>query len=180
MHTLLVGLTLLMTANGGPQFARDHSCAKADKKAGAAKTTTPAVDPNAMLAKSHGGKVWIVTGPTPNAEGAELGKWLDKHPPKAEIKKEAKDTRWSMTYIAVFKKPPARGPATVQFVDKKEPGTLVDQYSTDTAATSVVFQEPYDLDTNNGFNKDRTYIIRVGQIIKNKFVTYATGEVSLK
>jgi hypothetical protein len=43
-----------------------------------------------------------------------------------------------------------------------------------------VFQEPYDLETNNGFNKGHTYIIKVGQIIKSKFVSYATGEVTLK
>jgi hypothetical protein len=65
-------------------------------------------------------------------------------------------------------------------MDKKEPGTLVDQYSTQTPGGSLVFQEPYDLETNNGFNKGHTYIIKVGQIIKSKFVSYATGEVTLK
>ena len=94
--------------------------------------------------------------------------------------KKPTEERWPITFIAVFKKAPAKGPVTVEFVDKKEPGTLVDQFSPPTVAESVVFQEPYDLETNNGFNKGHTYVIKVGQIIKGKFVSYATGEVSLK
>jgi hypothetical protein len=44
----------------------------------------------------------------------------------------------------------------------------------------VVFQEQYDLDTNNGINKGHTYVIKVGQIIKGKFISYVSGEISLK
>jgi hypothetical protein len=180
---LLVGLTLFVTTNAAPSFARDGAC-RAHKKASAAagkkSDSTPAADPNAVLAKSHGGKIWILGSATPNVEGTELGKWLDGHPSANTVTKKANEERWPITFLAVFKHAPAKGPATVQFVDKKEPGTLVDQYSTESTATSVVMQEPYDLDSNNGFNKDHTYIIKIGQIIKNKFVPYASGEITLK
>lgn len=172
MRTLLFGLALLVAAHGSALAAKGS--AKQAKKA------TPAADPNEIVGKAHGGKVWIVTGAAPNVEGAELDKWLSSHPSTADVTKKPNEERWPITFIAVFKKAPAKGPVTVEFVDKKEPGTLVDQFSPPTVAESVVFQEPYDLETNNGFNKGHTYVIKVGQIIKGKFVSYATGEVSLK
>ncbi len=101
-------------------------------------------------------------------------------PPAAEVTKKANEERWPINFLAVFKKPPAKGPLTIEFMDKKEPGTLVDQYSTETPVGTLVYQEPYDLDTNNGFNKGHTYVIKVGQIIKKKFVNYASGEVTLE
>ena len=180
MHTLLVGLALLIAAHTTPTFARNASVCKAAKKQDAKKGATTEADPNVVVGKAHGGKVWIVTAPPPNVEGEELSKWLSSHAPAAEVAKKSNEERWPITFIAVFKKPPAKGPLTVEFVDKKEPGTLVDQYSTQSQSGSLVFQEPYDLDTNNGFNKGRTYVVKVGQIIKGKFVSYANGEVTLK
>jgi hypothetical protein len=175
MNTLLVGLALLVAANTQPQLAKNDSGAKAAKKGSA-----PAADPNLVVSKSHGGKVWVIASSPPSGEGEDLNKWLSSHPSATEVSKKAKEERWPITFVAVFKKPPAKGPMTIEFVDKKEPGTLVDQYSSQPQEGGVVFQEPYDLDTNNGFNKDHTYVIKVGQIIKGKFVSYATGEVTLK
>ena len=180
MHTLLVGLALLVAANTGSELAKNDSGGKAAQKKDGSKKGTPAADPNVAASKAHGGKVWILTGSPPSVEGEELVKWLSGHGPAAEVTKKANEERWPINFLAVFKKPPAKGPLTIEFMDKKAPGTLVDQYSTATPAGSLVYQEPYDLDTNNGFNKGRTYIIKVGQIIKNKFVSYASGEVSLK
>ena len=179
MQTLLVGLALLVAANTAPDLARHDSCGKAAKKQEAKKGPS-AADPNTAASKAHGGKVWILTAEPPSAEGEELVKWLSSHASAAEITKKADEERWAINFLAIFKKPPAKGPLTVEFVDKKEPGTLVDQYSTQTPAGPLVFQEPYDLDTNNGFNKGHTYLVKVGQIIKGKFVHYATGEVTLK
>lgn len=173
MRTLPVVLALLLAVPSAQVFAKPAPAAKKAK-------ATPAADPNEVVAKNHGGKVWIVTGSPPSVEGEELNKWLSSHTSAAELTKNANEDRWAITFIAVFKKAPAKGPITVEFVDKRDPGTLVDQFSPPTVAESVVFQEPYDLDTNNGFNKGHTYIIKVGQLIKNKFVSYASGELSLK
>jgi hypothetical protein len=173
MRTLLFGLALLVAAHGPALAAKKGSAAG---KKGAA----PAADPNEVVGKAHGGKVWIIGANSPSGEGEDLNKWLSGHPSETTLTKKSNEERWPMTFIAVFKKTPAKGPITVEFVDKKEPGTLVDQFSPPTIAESVVYQEPYDLDTNNGFNKDHTYLIKVGQIIKGKFVSYASGEVTLK
>lgn len=172
MRLSLAGLALLVAMNAAPLHAKPSK--------GGGKSPATAADPNAAVAKTHGGKVWILTGGSPNVEGEELGKWLNSHPSATEITKKPSEERWSINYLAVFKKPPAKGPMTIQFVDKKEPGTLVAQESTQTPGGSIVFQEPFDLDANTGFNKGRTYIMKVGQIIKNRFQTYATTEITLK
>jgi hypothetical protein len=172
MKILLAGLALLVATIAAPAFAKGGK----DKKASSA----PAVDPNTAVSKAHGGKVWILNSAPPSGEGADLAKWLSSHPAAAEVAKKPTEERWPITYFAVFKKPPAKGPVTIEFVDKKEPGTLVAQESSQAPAAGLVFQEPFDLETNSGFNKGHTYIVKVGQIINKKFVTYATGEVSLK
>ena len=148
--------------------------------AAAKKAKPQEADPNEAVGKAHGGKVWIVTGSTPSVEGEDLNKWLSSHPSASELTKNPSEDHWPLTFIAIFKKLPARGPVTVKLVDKQDPGTLVDQFSPTTVAESVVFQEPYDLDVNNGFNKSHSYIIKVGQLLKGKFVSYASGEFSLK
>jgi hypothetical protein len=82
--------------------------------------------------------------------------------------------------VAVFKKPAAKGPITVQFYDKEDPKNVVDQDSPSNDAATLVYQNTYDLDPDHGFNKGRTYVMKVGQIIKGKFQPYATGELKLK
>jgi len=176
MNTLLAALALLVAANNAPLLAKNDCAGKAKKPA----STPAATDSNTTVAKAHGGKAWIITGPAPSSEGEELSKWLSSHPAAAEVTKKPSEERWPITILAVFKKPPAKGPMTLEFVDKKEPRTLVAQDSSQTPGGDLVFQEPYDLETNNGFNKGHTYIVKVGQLIKKRFVTYATGEVTLK
>ncbi len=177
MQTLLVGLALVIA---GTTTARPMNGSVVYTLAKQEAKKAPPSDPNAVVSKEHGGKVWVLTSSGPNAEGVDLAKWLSAHPTSAEVAKKPNEERWPITFLAVFRKAPAKGPLTVEFIDKKDPSTLVDQYSTQGQAGGLVFQEPYDLDTNNGFNKGRTYIIKVGQIINKKFVSYATGEVSLK
>jgi hypothetical protein len=176
MKILLAALALLVAMNAAPALAKGGGGDKGAKKG----TTAPAVDPNIAAAKAHGGKVWILTSTPPNSEGDELAKWLSSHPSATEVSKKPSEERWSINYLAVFKKPPAKGPLTIEFVDKKEPGTLVAQDSSQAPGGSLVFQEPYDLDANNGFNKGHTYVMKVGQLIKGRFQTYATAEIALK
>ena len=172
MRILWAALALMVATNVTPVFAK----AKTAKKA-----ASPAADPNAVVAKAHGGKLWILAGPLPGSEGEELSKWLSSHPSATEVSKKPNEERWAISYVAVFKSLPAKGPMTIEFFDKKEPRTLVAQDSSQTpGGDSVVFQEPYDIDVNNGFNKGRTYIMKVGQLIKGKFKSYASGEITLK
>jgi len=173
MRILLAALALLIATNAAPLYAKGRA---KSKRSAAAQVS----DPNAVVAKEHGGKVWILTSTAPDSEGEELSKWLSSHPAAGEVSKKPSEERWPIKYLAVFKKPPAKGPITIQFVDKKEPRVLVAEDSSQTMGGSLVFQEPYDIDVNNGFNKGHTYIMKVGQIIKHRFISYATGEVSLK
>jgi hypothetical protein len=137
-------------------------------------------DPNAAVARAHGGHVWVRSEPLPSSDGSRLGSWLGAHPPKAAVETKAKDTPWSINYIAVFKKPALKGAMTVQFVEKGDAKGFVDQYSPDNGSSSTIFRGTYDLSPDQGFNKGHTYVIKVGQLLKGKFVLYATGEVSLK
>jgi hypothetical protein len=171
MRILLAGLALLVAMNAAPALAKGGK----GKKVSAA-----ASDPNAVVSRAHGGKVWILATQPPSVEGEELSKWLGSQPAKAELTKKPNEERWRIIYLAVFKRPPARGPMTFQFVDKKEPKFIVDQDVSQIPGEGLVFQEPYDLESDKGFNKNHTYIMKVGQIIKRKFITYATGEVTLK
>lgn len=147
--------------------------------AAAKKKEEAPADPNAAVAKAHGGKVLVTEGDLPANEGDRLSAWLAGRPKTAEVTRKGSDGAWNIGYVAVFKKPAARGPMTVQFFEKGD-DDLVDTYSPPNDVSSVVFQATYELEPDKGFNKGRTYVIKVGQIIKGKFQTYATGELSLK
>jgi hypothetical protein len=169
MKTLVAAFALLAAMGASAE-------AKKSDRGEAAK----AVDPNVSVAKEHGGKVWVVAGEGPSVEGEDLNKWLASHPAGRDIARQQNQEIWPISYVAVFKKTPPKGPMTVEFVDKADPKTTVERYSPSTHGSGLVFQEGYDLDPNNGFNKGHTYLVRVGQLINKKFVPYATGEVTLK
>jgi hypothetical protein len=150
--------------------------------AGAAgKNVAPAEAPapNASLAKSYGGRVWVTDGAAP-ARGEELRAWLAAHGGAAELARKGKEGPWAATYVAVFKRPAAKGPVTVKFFDKAAQKNVVEESSSDNDAPTLVYQGSYDLDPDHGFNKGHTYLIRVGQIIKGRFQPYASGEVTLR
>jgi len=147
---------------------------------GGKKPEAKVADPNEKASKAHGGKVWVQGDTIPSEQGDALMQWLGSHPATQAIGQKAKDGPWAIQYVAVFRKPAAKGPMTVQFVDKTDPKNVVDQYSPNNDAAALVFQSSFDLDPDRGFNKGHTYLIKVGQLIKKSFVVYATGEVTLK
>jgi hypothetical protein len=144
------------------------------------KEPPPPADPYVAVAKTHGGKVWTQEK-APAADGEALRAWLAQNPPASgEVGRKGKDGPWTFAYVAVFKKPIAKGPVTVQFFDKEDPKNIVDQGSPANDAATLVYQGIYELDPDHGFNKGHTYVMKVGQIIKGKFQPYATGELTLK
>jgi hypothetical protein len=143
------------------------------------KEPPPPVDPNVAVAKMYGGKVFA-DEKAPASDGETLKTWLSSRPPVGEVGRKSKDGPWTVSYVAVFKKPAAKGPITVQFFDKEDPKNVVDQESPSNDAATLVYHGSYDLDPDRGFNKGRTYVIKVGQIIKGKFLPYATAELKLK
>jgi hypothetical protein len=143
------------------------------------KKEVPAADPNAAVAKTYGGKIWTEEK-VPAGGGEALRSWLSSHPAGGEVGRKSKDGPWTVAYVAVFKKPAAKGPITVQFFDKEDLKNVVDQDSPANDAATLIYQGTYDLDPDHGFNKGRTYLMTVGQIIKGKFQPYASGELKLK
>jgi hypothetical protein len=138
------------------------------------------VEPNAAVAKAHGGKVWVTDQPPPAAEGDRLKAALAEMPRTLTLKRQGTgDPPWPMHYVAVFKKPALRGPMTVRFFEKSDPRNIVDEYSPPNNDAAVVFITKYELSPDAGFNKGRTYVIHVGQLVKNKFIAYAKGEFAL-
>jgi hypothetical protein len=137
-------------------------------------------DPNASLAKEFGGKVWTDDDAIPNNTPESLKAWIAAQKEGVEVRRKGKEGPWPLSYVAVFKKPAAKGPITVRFFERGDPKHVVDQYSSDNDLATSVFAGQYDLDPDLGFNKDRTYVVKVGQLIKGKFQTYATGELTLK
>jgi hypothetical protein len=144
----------------------------------AKKKEAPPTDPNATVAKTYGGKIW--TEEKLPGDGEALRSFLSSHPAGGEVGRKSKDGPWTVSYVAVFKKPAAKGPITVQFFDKDDLKNVVDQDSPANDAATLIYQGTYDLDPDHGFNKGRTYLIKVGQIIKGKFQPYASGELKLK
>src|SRR5437867_1290183 len=85
-----------------------------------AKKETKSADPNDVVAKSHGGKVWVEQTPVSEANGADLAHWLSSHPSTHELTRKGKDAPWSLQFLAIFRKPAPKGAVIVQFVDKKD------------------------------------------------------------
>jgi hypothetical protein len=148
------------------------------------KDEAKAPDPNAQAAKAHGGKVWVQTDPIESMSGQTLMSWLASHAQASafEIAKKGKDKDgpWSIQFLAVFKKPAAKGPMTVQISDKTDPKDVIDQFSPENDEATLVFRSSFDLDPDRGFNKGHTYLVKVGQIINKQFIVYASGQVVLK
>jgi hypothetical protein len=142
------------------------------------KKEAPPPDPDVTVAKTYGGKIW--TDDKAPSSGDALKAWLSSRPAGGEVARKSKDGPWTVAYVAVFKRPAAKGPMTVQFFDKEDPRNVVDQESPPNDTATLVYKGSYELDPDRGFNKGRTYVIKVGQIIKGKFLPYAAAELTLK
>jgi hypothetical protein len=142
------------------------------------KEPPPPIDPNVEVAKIYGGKVFADDKAPSTVEA--LKAWLASRPAGGEVGRKSKDGPWTVSYVAVFKKPAAKGPITVQFFDKEDMKNVLDEDSPANDAATLVYHGSYDLDPDHGYNKGKTYVIKVGQIIKGKFLPYATAELKLK
>jgi len=129
-----------------------------------------------------GGKVYFALERPRDVTAAALERQFDKVPPKTEIKRE-KSGHWIATMVAFFRKPSVQGPITVWLYDKADKQALKDkepihQFSVDSTPKDVFVHE-IDFDPDNGFNKEKSYLVMVGQLINKKEKVYATGEVKL-
>jgi hypothetical protein len=129
-----------------------------------------------------GGKIFFTRERPRDVSAAALEREFEKLPPKAEVRRE-KAGHWVVTLVAFFRKPSAQGPITVWLYDKTDKQAIKDkepihQFSVD-ATSKEVFVHELDLDPDTGFNKEKSYLVMVGQLISKKEKIYATGEIKL-
>lgn len=137
----------------------------------------PSVDAKGKL----GGKAFFAAERPKDVSLASLERQFASAP-KSELRRE-KGGHWIGTMVAFFRKPSAQGPITVWLYDKADKQALKDkepihQFSVDSTPKEVFVHE-IDFDPDNGFNKEKSYLVMVGQLINKKEKIYATGEVKL-
>jgi hypothetical protein len=113
-----------------------------------------------------------------------MANYFQAKKPKIELTKR-KDGHWGGVLVAFFRKDPAHGPITVWLYDKSDKASIrakepVNVISVDTPAPKSYFVHDLDINPDLGFNKGRSYLIHVGQIIGKRHKIYARGEVTLR
>lgn len=115
----------------------------------------------------------------PDLPGKKMAQYLEEHIKVRSFKKESGGI-WPVYFYAVFKQEAAAGPITVFVYEKGDDEGAVDARSLKNSSKTWTFKGHVELDENLGFNKGRTYEIRVGQLIKNSPRIYARVEVVLE
>jgi len=128
------------------------------------------------------GKVFFATEKPKDVAPEALVKQFEKATAKAEAKR-GKAKLWEVTLVAFFKKESVPGPVTIWIFDKADKASIKSreaehEFSVE-AQPKKVFVHDLSLDPDQGYNKDHTYIIQVGQLIQKKERIYATGELKL-
>jgi len=135
----------------------------------------------AEAAKS--GKIYFTTQAIKDRSGKALKKQFAKSKPSIELKRN-KDKSWDVIMVAFLKRKSYPGPITLWFYDKADKaamkaGEVVHVESVDAKPTKY-YVHSLLIDPSRGFNKTRTYVIKVGQILGKRNRVYAVGEVVLK
>ncbi len=128
------------------------------------------------------GRVFVTADRVKDVARESLARQFQNAAPQAVLARR-QNGHWVGTVVAFFKKPAVQGPIILWIFDKADKQALKDnepvQAVTVDAKASDTFVHETDFDPDQGYNKDHTYIIRVGQIIAKKEKVYATGEVKL-
>ena len=149
----------------------------------------------AKVPRAMAGKVFFSTGPVPDQEEAALIKQFSKRKPRTTLTRpktkptadptdalKSKESAWKTTIVAFFRKPSVDGPITIWIYDSKDRKGKdpVHVASINAKGASQYFVHELTLDPDLGFNRKRSYVIRVGQIIAKKVKIYAMGRVTLR
>lgn len=129
------------------------------------------------------GKAFFTNDRIKDQAADALAAYFAKKTPSIKLTR-AKDKHWNTVLVAFFRKPTVDGPVTIWLYDKadkasikaKEPVHVMSVNST----PRQVFIHDLDINPDLGFNKGRTYLVFVGQIIGKRDKHYARGEVSLE
>lgn len=142
----------------------------------------PAVAKNTTGAKVAG-KIFFTDDKIKDITPEVLIKTFEKQSPKGKISRIDKG-HWNTNLVAFFKKESIPGPITVWIYDKADKDSIkakepVQAISVD-RSPSTVFVHTLDLDPDQGFAKEHTYLVIIGQIVQKKEKVYATGEMTLQ
>ena len=135
------------------------------------------------LAEAKPGKIFFTTDQIKDRACKALKKQFAKSKPSIELKRN-KDKSWDVIMVGMFRKKSYPGPITMWFYDKSDKaamkrGEVVHVESIDKKPTKCLVHNLL-IDPSRGFNKNRTYVIKIGQILGKRNSVYAAGEVSLK
>lgn len=130
------------------------------------------------------GKVFVSEAPLKDVSYKALVKHFARKKPSVELTR-TKEKTWKGTMVAFFRKKAYAGPITIWIYDKEDKASIKAQEPTsarsvDQKGTGRHFVYDLVLDENVGFNKNRTYLLWVGQIVGGKNRVYARGQVTLK
>ncbi|MCA9669472.1 MAG: hypothetical protein KC503_27945 [Myxococcales bacterium] len=134
--------------------------------------------PRAMLRK-----VYFSKPPIKNAELSRLVSRFKGAKAHASLVRDARK-EWKVNMVAFFRKKSFPGPITIWVYDKADKASIkakepVHVISVNASPTRAFVHELF-LDANVGFNKNHTYLVQVGQLIKRRARIYASGELELK
>ena len=129
------------------------------------------------------GKIFFSNTPIKDRSAAALTRKFSGAKARMAIKRN-KEKAWAVEVVAFFRKESFGGPVTFWIYDLKDKASIrarepVTAKSIDATPTKIFVHKLF-IDPNLGFNKNRSYLIRVGQIIKGRHKIYASGQVDLK
>jgi len=129
------------------------------------------------------GKVFFTTSEVKDQSTEALVRLFTGAKTKLEVPRNKKG-RWPCTMVAFFRKPAVRGPITLLYFDRADKEAIKAREATDVQSVegkeTQVFIHDLSISPDRGFNKGRTYLIQVGQIIGKQTKIYASGDVTLQ
>ena len=143
---------------------------------GLVATPAAAKTPRKLVGKVFFGSVKLMDQ-SPEA----LVKTFDAQKPEGKAGRAG--DKWTTTLAAFFRNKSFPGPISVWFYDKSDKGSIKAKQAmhvlTINAAPTETLVHTIDIFGDDGFNKGRTYLLWVGQIVRKRAKIYARGELTL-
>lgn len=132
------------------------------------------------------GKAFFADAKALDVSVAALRKRFRGKKPRAKLARQAKKKKWVTTVVAFFRKQSFPGPITVWFYDTSDKQAIKAHQPTHLitidAKPTRVLRRTIDVFENDGFNKGRSYLVKIGQIVgkRGRERIYARGVISLQ
>jgi hypothetical protein len=139
----------------------------------------------AKLPKNVRGRAFVATSLHDVGRKALLKRYGKEKKAVSKLPFNKDRKRWKGTIVGFFKRWPYGGPITVWLYDKADKDAIKNKTvshleTANPPKPKEIFVHDIELDPNDGLNKGRTYLIRIGQIVGRRELIYAQGEVTLE